>query len=37
VLHCSELIVLVALNVWNNYTYHIAQAPLDFPLAPELA
>ena len=32
-----ELIGLVALNVWNNYTNHIAQTPIDFPPAPELA
>ena len=32
-----ELIGLVALNVWNNYTNHIAQTPVDFPPAPEMA
>lgn len=32
-----ELIGRVALNVWNNYTYHISQVPIDFPPAPELA
>jgi uncharacterized peroxidase-related enzyme len=32
-----ELIGLVALNVWNNYTNHIAQIPVDFPPAPALA
>jgi AhpD family alkylhydroperoxidase len=32
-----ELIGLVALNVWNNYTNHMAQTPVDFPPAPELA
>jgi uncharacterized peroxidase-related enzyme len=31
-----ELIGLVALNVWNNYTNHIAQTPVDFPPPPEL-
>jgi uncharacterized peroxidase-related enzyme len=31
-----ELIGLVAANVWNNYAYHIAQPPMDFPPAPEL-
>lgn len=30
-----ELIGLVALNVWNNYTNHLAQTPVDFPPAPE--
>ncbi len=31
-----ELIGLIALNVWNNYTNHIAHIPVDFPPAPEL-
>ncbi len=31
-----ELIGLVALNVWNNYTNHIAHLPVDFPPAPVL-
>jgi len=32
----SELIVLVALNTITNYTNHIAQTEIDFPVAPNL-
>jgi AhpD family alkylhydroperoxidase len=31
-----ELLGLVALNIWNNYTNHIAQTPVDFPAVPNL-
>jgi len=31
-----ELIGLVALNTFNNYTNHLAETPLDFPAAPAL-
>jgi len=32
----SELIVLVSLNTITNYTNHIAQTEIDFPVAPNL-
>jgi len=32
----SELIVLVALNTITNYTNHIAETEIDFPVAPSL-
>ncbi len=32
----AEVIGLVALNTFTNYTNHIANTPLDFPVAPAL-